>query len=191
MFFIMNKDLTKFTKIDENEVYVICTQKVFNKAILDHVRRSELIEILMSEKFIDIDRINERLGFPVIEVDDSISLLTILEYYDIDYLELIQRRLRNVGITRCCLIYLIQNILTPETFRDVVSIFEAITENDKFINLWCKASHLLSSVDDLLQIFDIDYLMFKNVDENELIVAEVGDDVNYPERVIRFENFID
>lgn len=187
----MNKDLVGFSiDVGEKALKIPASEKIFDRRILENTTRSEIVEILSTEMFLDIEKINLRLGGKCVEDEMSICLLQIVEFFAIDYLLLIQRRLRNLGVTKYSLFTLFEAIIGDVKYHDTMSLVEKFSENDRFLTIWDRVNYLVLSFDDLLRIFNLDLEILKSREsEDELIPFMDDDEISCTDMIIKFENF--
>lgn len=187
----MNKDLVGFTlDTGEKTLKIPVIEKIFDRKLLGELSRSEVVEVLNSECFLDLENTIMRLGGKCDNEDAAISLLQIIEFFAIDYLSLIQRRLRNLGVTKYSLYTLFKEIIGNEKYHDTISIVEKLSEDERFINLWSKIEFIVEDFEFLLQIFNLDLeILMSRESEDELIDVIVDDDIPYSDMIIKFENF--
>lgn len=184
-----NKDLAGFTRDGvEGNIMVPVLQRLFKREILETVTRDEIIEVLGTEMFLDIEKINLRFGGTCVEEEKAVSMLQIVEFFAIDYLALIQRRLRKLGVTKYSLYTLFKAIIGDEKYHDTISIVEKLSEDGRFLDLWRKIEFIVENFDDLLSIYNLKLDMLK-INEDELIPVSVGDEISSTDMIIKFENF--
>jgi hypothetical protein len=184
-----NKVLAGFTRgMGEENLMVPVLQRLFKREILETVTRDEIIEVLHSEKFLDVEMINIRLGGKCLNNEVAINLLQIVEFFDVDYLSLIQGRLRCIGVTKYSLYTLFDLITNEEKCNDIVSIVEKLSQDERFLCWWSKIEFIIESFDDLLLIYNLDLDMLK-INEDELIPVSIGDEISSADMIIKFENF--
>ena len=187
----MNKDLVGFS-IDagEESLKIPALQRVFKREILENVTRDEIVEVLSTEMFLDIEKTNLRLDGKCDDEDRAICLLQILEFFDIDYLSLIQRRLRSLGVTKYSLYTLFKAITGNERYHDTISIIEKLSEDERFLFLWGKIEFIVDDYYHLLQLLSLNMSVLMSGEiEDELIPFIDGDENSDSEMIIKFENF--
>jgi hypothetical protein len=184
----MNKDLVGFSvDIGEKTLKIPAIEKIFDRRILENVTRDEIGEVLRTEVFLDLENIIMRLGGKCDDEDTAINLLQIVEFFAIDYLMMIRKRLRNLGVTKYSLYTLFKAIVDNKEYHDTISIVEKLSEDERFLVLWGKIEFLVSDFDFLLQILNLNMTMLM-VDEADLI-PDVDDDIPYSDMIIKFDNF--
>lgn len=188
---IMNKDLVGFSiDVGEKTLKIPVIEKIFDRGILENVTRDEIVEVLRTEMFLDIERINLRLRGKCDDEDTAICLLQIIEFFAIDYLSLIQRRLRSLGVTKYSLYTLFEVIVDGEEYHDTISIMEKLSEDDRFLTIWDGVSYLVEDFDFLLRIFNLDMnMLMVDKAEDEWLPFMNDDEVSCEEMIIKFENF--
>jgi hypothetical protein len=187
----MNKDLVVFVKEGRgNSVEIPVLESVFHRETLENITRNEVVEIISSEPMLAIYRYAERLGRVCSDEELSINLLQIVEFYDIDYLGIIRKRLRNLGITKHSLLMLFELICGEIANTDILSVIEEVSKDERFLSIWMKAQHIVPSVIDLIYLFRIDeIILVDELNKGELIPVEVDDTVKCNDLIIKFENF--
>jgi len=188
----MNKDLVKFSiETGEKTLKIPVIEKIFDRRLLGDLSRSEVVEVLNSEYFLDLENTLMRLGGKCDSEDTAISLLQILEFFAIDYLTIIQRRLRSIGVTKYSLYTLFKVIIGDEKYHDTISIVEKLSEDDRFLTVWGKIEFLVPNFDFLLQVFNLDMtmLMVDEADDELLPLMDNDDGNSYSDMIIKFENF--
>ncbi|MGZ2370415.1 hypothetical protein ACXR6G_11550 [Ancylomarina sp. YFZ004] len=187
----MNKDLIGFSiETGDKTLGTPILEKIFDRRILENVTRDEIVEVLRTEMFLDLENIIMRLGGKCDDEDTAISLLQIIEFFAIDYLSLIQRRLRNLGVTKYSLYTLFKAIVGDVEYHDTMSIVEEFSEDARFLFLWGKIEFIIIHFDWLLCIFNLDLEILKtSVSEDELIPYMGGDETSCTDMIIKFENF--
>jgi hypothetical protein len=187
----MNKDLVGFSRETGEELLKIpAIQRVFKREILENVTRDEIVEILGTEMFLDVETINFRLGGKCDDEDTTINLLQIIEFFAIDYLMMIRKRLRNIGVTKYSLYTLFEAIIDGEEYHDTMSIVEKLSEDNRFLELWGRVEFIVDDYYHLLQLFSLDMSMLM-VDEaeDELLPFMNDDETSCTDMIIKFENF--
>jgi hypothetical protein len=186
-----NKDLAGFTRdVGEETLLVPALQRVFNREVLENVTRDEIVEVLSTEVFLDIEKINLRLGGECLHDEMAINLLQIVEFFDIDYLMIVRRRLRKLGVTKYSLLVLFETICGDIEKHDLLSFVQEIAGDERFLFWYTKIEWIVPEIYDILYIFNLDVEILKsNSIENELIPAIVGDEVACSDMIIKFENF--
>ena len=187
----MNKDLVGFSiDVGEESLKIPAIQRVFKREILENVTRNEIMEVLGTEMFLDIEKINLRLGGACVEEEKAVSLLQIVEFFAIDYLALMQRRLRNLGVTKYSLYTLFEAIVDGEEYHDTISIIEKLSEDERFLFLWGKIEFIVDDYYHLLQLVSLDMSMLMVGEiKDELIPFMNDDEVSCEEMIIKFESF--
>jgi len=188
----MNKDLVGFSvDTGEKTLKIPVIEKIFDRRILENVTRDEVFEVLRTEMCLDLENIIMRLRGKCDDEDTAISLLQIIEFFAIDYLSLIQRRLRNLGVTKYSLYTLFESIIGGEEYHDTISIVEKLSEDDRFLELWGRVEFIVDDYYHLLQIFNIKLETLMSCEsEDELLPFMNDDDENsYSDMIIKFESF--
>jgi PAS domain-containing protein len=183
-------NLCSFTRENKDgSLEILVLTKLFSKTILTDISRNEVVEVLHSEPFLKITNIASRLGKETNE-EDAISLNEIIQFFDIDYLDIIRKRLRNVGVTKYSLLRLFDSIIGEKEYDDLLSFIQDIATDKRFLKQWNKIQYILNQFYDLIYIFDIDMEIIKyNDEESELIPVEVDDSIKNNDLIIKFENF--
>lgn len=186
----MNSELLNYTRnhVDDTE-YVPVLSKIFSAEVLDMVSRNEVLDILHSEKFMDIERISSRLVNNNGAEEDGVSLLDVLFHFNIDYISIVIKRLQNVGVTKYSLLNKLKKYVDEYECVDLVSFAERISANVEFLEFWKRKIDPI--IDDLLYLLDV-LGIDSVIDElgSNLIKVDLGDDIKFKNRVLKFEKFI-
>lgn len=187
----MNKDIIGFSRdIGDYTPSILALRKVFRKEILEDCTRNEVVEILQSEPLFSLSRLEVRFGGGCKEGENGICLLEIVEFFDVDYSNIIRRRLRNLGVTKFSLLTLFDVITKGKKYDDLISFVENISRDDRFLQLWTKIEFVVEDFYDLLYLFNIESVVVElGEEECEMIPVILDDKVFYEDFITKFENF--
>lgn len=187
----MNEILQNYELKNEGDLSLV-DRKIFNPSKVKQLGYAHVFETLRTTPFLDIYCIGLRMNIlSVDEEGEDMNLMELLEYFDIEYEPIIRKRLIRVGYSRRKIIDVLMEATRPKSIF-LPDIYCQWLEDEGFLKMWNVLEPIVGEIGYLLDFYGIECEEFNGgypKSEDELIMVEVGDEIQSKDRVLKFEKF--
>lgn len=150
------------------------TTKMFPVDFVLSTTRTHFLEIIRTSKFLDLLTVKEKMSYSHTPNDSFrpketfLSFINVLDYYKVNYLEMIEKRTSLLEISKIKLEFLITNCITEEVY-DYSDLIYSLLSNEVFMKEYRIYQLIFDEPTYLLQFFSINVDDFNHIEDRERV----------------------